>query len=93
MDQSVQNAEKKKSKLKEFEEAVGAKLEAKKAEIVELKGAHGKELASLQKTIEEQKEKVILEFNFFQKSSYSCSDIQFLYRTIQAAIKGATNGI
>lgn len=59
LDQTIQNAEKKKSKLKEFEEAVATKLDAKKAEIVELKNNHGKELAVLQRTIEEQKEKVL----------------------------------
>jgi hypothetical protein len=45
---SIQSMDKKKTKLKEYEEVVGSKLEAKKAEIAELKANQEKELAALQ---------------------------------------------
>jgi phage shock protein A len=58
MEQTIQNMDKKKSKLKEFEETVSSKLDAKKAEIAELKASHSKEVAFLQRTIDEQLDKV-----------------------------------
>jgi hypothetical protein len=50
--------DKKRNKLKEYEEAVASKLDAKKAEITELKANQTKELAALQRAIDEQREKV-----------------------------------
>eukprot|EP00026_Physarum_polycephalum_P000058 Phypoly_transcript_00058.p1 GENE.Phypoly_transcript_00058~~Phypoly_transcript_00058.p1 ORF type:complete len:2549 (-),score=561.62 Phypoly_transcript_00058:70-7716(-) len=58
MEQIIQSMDKKKNKLKEYEEAVAGKLEAKKAEITELKANQAKELAALQRTIDEQRDKI-----------------------------------
>lgn len=62
MEQVIQGMDKKKNKLKEYEEAMASKLEAKKAEITELKATQAKELAALQKVIDDQREKVLYLF-------------------------------
>jgi hypothetical protein len=50
--------DKKKNKLKEYEEAVASKQVAKSAEITELKANQTKELAHLWRIIDEQRETV-----------------------------------
>jgi hypothetical protein len=58
LEQTKQSIDKKKSKLKEFEENLTGKLEAKKTEINELKASHAKDIEQLTKNFEEMKEKV-----------------------------------